>query len=75
MTKKVYDLAKEYGMQSKDFVLLLQQVNIPVKNHMSALSDQQEKYFRNNFDIVNNQIITKSQTAAPAEPKPAKEQP
>jgi translation initiation factor IF-2 len=75
MTKKVYDLAKEYGMQSKDFVLLLQQANIPVKNHMSALSDQQEKYFRNNFDVINNQIMAKAQAAVSAETKPAKEQP
>ncbi len=60
MAIKVYDLAKEFGMQSKDFVVLLQQVNIPVKNHMSALTDQQEKYFRNNFKIVDNKIVPKS---------------
>ncbi len=60
MTKKVYDFAKEYSIQSKDFVLLLQQANIPIKNHMSNLTDQQEKYFKNNFDVVDGKLVKKS---------------
>ena len=29
--KKVYDLAKEFGVQSKDFAAMLQEINIPIK--------------------------------------------
>lgn len=69
MTKKVYDFAKEYSIQSKDFVALLQQANIPIKNHMSNLTDQQEKYFKNNFDVVDGKLVKKAndkaKTAAP----------
>ncbi len=59
MTKKVYDLAKEYDIQSKDMVELLNQAKIEVKNHMSALSDQQEKYFKNNYSIVEGKLVVK----------------
>ena len=55
--KKVYDLAKEYGMQSKDFVGALQQAELPIKNHMSTITEQQEKYFKNNYKIVDNKAV------------------
>ena len=64
MTKKVYDFAKEYSIQSKDFVALLQQANIPIKNHMSNLTDQQEKYFKNNFDVVDGKLVKKTNDKA-----------
>ena len=67
--KKVYDLAKEFGMQSKQFAEQLKEINIPVKNHMSVLSEQQEKYFRNNFIVEDGQIISKT----PAEIKKVEE--
>lgn len=75
MTKKVYDLAKEYDIQSKDFVELLNQAKIEVKNHMSALTDQQEKYFKNNYEIVDGKLMQKTppqanETAKKAAPKP-----
>ncbi|MCL1913815.1 MAG: translation initiation factor IF-2 [Eubacteriaceae bacterium] len=56
MSKKVYELAKEFGVQSKEFASMLQGINIPVKNHMSVMTDQQEKYFRNNFLVVEGKI-------------------
>ncbi|MBF7095797.1 translation initiation factor IF-2 [Alkalibacter mobilis] len=46
---RVYDLAKEYEINSKELVGILNKMDIPVKNHMSALTDQQVKYFKNNF--------------------------
>ena len=58
--KKVYDLAKEFGVQSKDFAAMLQEINIPIKNHMSVITEQQEKYFRNNFDVTDNKVVQKS---------------
>ena len=68
--KKVYDLAKEFGIQSKQFAEQLKEINIPVKNHMSVLSEQQEKYFRNNFIIQDGQIISRT----PAEIKKVEEE-
>ena len=61
--KKVYDLAKEFGVQSKEFAGMLQEINIPVKNHMSVITEQQEKYFRNNFEVQGNKIVPKNTTA------------
>ena len=39
MTKKVYDLAKEFNVPSKDFVTMLQEANLPIKNHMMDRMD------------------------------------
>lgn len=47
---RVYDLAKKYNIPSKDFVAILNKHNIPVKNHMSALTDQQIAEFEEKFD-------------------------
>ncbi|MEO1816461.1 MAG: translation initiation factor IF-2 [Acetobacterium sp.] len=47
---RVYDFAKKYDIPSKDFVAILNKYNIPVKNHMSALTDQQISEFENKFD-------------------------
>ncbi|HCX63633.1 MAG TPA: translation initiation factor IF-2 [Eubacteriaceae bacterium] len=47
--KRVYDLAKEVNLHSKELVEILIKMDIPVKNHMSALTEQQVKYFKNNY--------------------------
>ena len=60
--KKVYDLAKEFGMASKDFVKILQDADIPVKNHMSSVTEQQEKYFRNNYVVMDGKAMTKEES-------------
>ena len=39
--QKVYELAKELGVSSKDLLTLCEQHNIEVKNHMSTLEDEQ----------------------------------
>jgi len=44
--QRVYQLAKEYEIASKDFVEILNQYNIPVKNHMSALTEEQIAQFK-----------------------------
>ena len=41
--KRVYTVAKEFGMASKDLMDILAQANITVKSHMSTLSEQQQK--------------------------------
>lgn len=60
---RVYDMAKEYGFPSKEFAQIMKDMGIPVKNHMSAVSAQQEKYFRNNF---NKDEYLKSKDNKPA---------
>ncbi|MBI4856536.1 MAG: translation initiation factor IF-2 [Acetobacterium woodii] len=60
---RVYDLAKKYNIPSKDFVAILNKHNIPVKNHMSALTDQQIAEFEEKFDK------DKYQAELEAEPK------
>lgn len=47
---RVYDLAKKHDIASKEFVKILNTYNIPVKNHMSALTDQQVEEFEGKFD-------------------------
>ncbi|KNZ41654.1 translation initiation factor IF-2 [Acetobacterium bakii] len=47
---RVYDFAKKYNIPSKEFVVILNQHNIPVKNHMSALTEQQISEFEQKFD-------------------------
>lgn len=39
MTKKVFELAREMGVSSKDLIGKAESLGIDVKNHMSALSD------------------------------------
>lgn len=47
---RVYDMAKEFGFPSKEFAEIMKSMGIPVKNYMSAVTRQQEIYFRNNFN-------------------------
>ena len=75
MPKKVYDLAKEYGVVSKDFVPLLQQAKIPVKSHMSILTDQQEKYFKNNYGILDGKLVSKAEAEAKQSAKARSDKP
>jgi translation initiation factor IF-2 len=47
---RVYQLASQYEIPSKEFVTILNQHNIPVKNHMSALTDQQVAQFKESYE-------------------------
>lgn len=58
---RVYDLAKELDIPSKKLVEMLVQLDIPAKNHMSALTEQQVKYFKNNLTNVNQKGVTQQQ--------------
>ena len=46
---KVYELAKEMGMESKDLILALKNKGIEVKNHMSVLEDGQVEDMKNSL--------------------------
>ena len=63
---RVYELAKQYGVSSKEFVEELQGYGIPVKNHMSTL------------DSETVELVETERNAAkppPAEPPEAKVEP
>lgn len=48
-TIRVHELSKEMNIPSKVLVEELEKLGIPAKNHMTALSEQQVKYFKNNY--------------------------
>ena len=47
---RVYQLASQYEIPSKEFVIILNNYGIPVKNHMSALTDLQVEDFKKNYN-------------------------
>ncbi|RBP59946.1 translation initiation factor IF-2 [Alkalibaculum bacchi] len=60
---RVYDLAKELNVSSKDLVKKLNDLDIPAKNHMSALTEQEVRYFKshqNNVNTVKDQKANES---------------
>lgn len=65
---RVYQLANEYEIPSKEFVNILNQHNIPVKNHMSALTEEQVENFRKSYkaaagsDAVKAPAVEKATT-------------
>lgn len=46
---RVHALAKEVGISSKELILKLQELNIPVKNHMSTLVEEDANKVRQSF--------------------------
>ena len=52
---RIYELAKELEMNSKELVdLVEQELGIPVKNHMSSLTDLEVIRFKKALSILNN---------------------
>ena len=47
---RVYELAKEYGKKSTDFVDIIQSFGIDVKSHLSSLDDDRVIEIRNKLD-------------------------
>ena len=64
---KVYELAKELGMESKELVSELQNRGIEVKNHMSALEEGQVSEIKNSFSTKKEAPVNKSAEQTPAE--------
>lgn len=60
---RVYDLAKELNVSSKDLVKKLNELNIPAKNHMSALTEQEVRYFKSHKD--NGESVKNQKTSEP----------
>ena len=71
--KRIYELAKEINRSSKELVDKAQALGFDVKNHMGAISDNEEKQLRQAVSGGNNsKPAPKAQAAAP---KPATQQP
>ncbi|EGP5554808.1 translation initiation factor IF-2 [Enterococcus faecium] len=69
--KRIYELAKELKKSSKDVVEKAQQLSIDVKNHMGAITSNDEKKLQQAFKNPS----TKQQAAQQASRKPANQQP
>lgn len=54
MAKRVYELAKELNVSSKELMNLAKKNNIVFNSHMASITDEQEKVLRNNFMKKNN---------------------
>ena len=52
---RIYELAKELKMSSKDLVVLAEQeLGITIKNHMSSISDLEVIRLKKALNIINN---------------------
>lgn len=58
---RVYTLAKELGLSSKDLLAILEQMDIPVKSHMSVISEKEKEdliqYIKKEKDATRNDDI------------------
>ena len=52
---RVYELAKEYGMETKDFLAKLAEMKIPARNHASTLVDAYVTKIRKQLDAERKQ--------------------
>lgn len=77
--KRIYELAKEMNKASKDVVDKAHQLGMDVKNHMGAISSEQETKLRQAFgggSTVNTQSkATNNQKQQTAQNKPANKKP
>ncbi|WP_197458777.1 translation initiation factor IF-2 N-terminal domain-containing protein, partial [Weissella sp. DD23] len=62
MTKRIYELAKELDVSSKDLVSAAEKAGLDVKNHMSTIDDKAVK-------TLTNAVKPAAKTAPKAEKK------
>ncbi|WP_258088874.1 translation initiation factor IF-2 [Weissella fangxianensis] len=60
MTKRIYELAKDLNVSSKDLVSIANKANMSVKNHMSTLDDKAVKTLTNAVKKNNNSAKAKA---------------
>ncbi|WP_412990196.1 translation initiation factor IF-2 [Pediococcus siamensis] len=53
--KRIYELAKEINVSSKDIIAKAKEDGFDVKNHMSTLGENEERQIRHAFATKNNQ--------------------
>jgi len=54
---RVYELAKEFGVDSKDFIIRIEKLGIAVKSHSSTLSDDDVKRIRREFTLRESAVV------------------
>ncbi|KPU43902.1 translation initiation factor IF-2 [Oxobacter pfennigii] len=66
---RVYELAKEYNVTSKDLIELLKEFNINIKNHMSIVEDEGLKIIKDYYGVKEeaNKDATKNTNTAKKE--------
>ena len=64
MSNRIYDLAKQYNIHSKEILDLLKQHNIEVKSHMSTVDDAALALIRKRFDPAASREADASDDAA-----------
>ncbi|GEL14476.1 translation initiation factor IF-2 [Pediococcus cellicola] len=52
--KRIYELAKEINVSSKDIIAKAKEAGFDVKNHMSTLGENEERQIRHSFATKNN---------------------
>lgn len=67
---RVYELSKELGIQSKDLIVILNQMGAGVKNHMSTVDDEYLTQVRSSFNTGGVPSRKKS-ASSPGSSKPA----
>lgn len=67
MTKRIYELAKDLNVSSKDLVSIANKANMSVKNHMSTLDDKAVKTLTN--AVKKNNGSAKAKTTEHKAPK------
>ncbi len=70
--QKVYELAKELGVSSKDLLTLCEQYNIEVKNHMSTLEEEQAERLAG--ALKKGKAVPEEKKPVPEETKTAPEE-
>ncbi|BAP85734.1 translation initiation factor IF-2 [Paucilactobacillus hokkaidonensis JCM 18461] len=69
--ERIYELAKELNVASKDIVTIAKKQGIEVKNHMSSVDENQAKTLRNAIKGGSKKTADKSDSVKPAATKPA----
>mgnify|MGYP001485723760 CR=1 FL=1 len=60
---RVYELAQKHGLENKDLIARLESMGIEVKNHMSALDDEQVARYEDDATPKVEKIVEKRLTA------------
>jgi translation initiation factor IF-2 len=62
---RVHDMASEFGISSDDVITLLRQMDVPVRSHLTLLTDDQVARIRARWER-EKRVRAEKQTAPPA---------
>ncbi|MCD6540103.1 MAG: translation initiation factor IF-2 [Candidatus Omnitrophica bacterium] len=57
---RVYELAKELGLDSKEFLKKLKEMNFPVKSHLSIIDEETAQIIKEEFKTLKEKEISKN---------------